>query len=66
MSDQTSMNSPLVKEVKLKCSVGRGVKEDREPKHKGGIVLCLGCLGEYHVSCVGWRARIKRWKWHPE
>lgn len=44
MNDQTSIDSPLTKEVKLKYNMGRGVKEDREPKHKGGIVLCLGCL----------------------
>lgn len=43
MNDQTSTNSPLLEEVKLKYSVGRGVKEDGEPKHKGGIVLHPEC-----------------------
>ena len=37
--DQTSINSPLVREVKFKCRVGRGVVEDQKPKNRSGIVL---------------------------
>lgn len=43
MNDQTSINSSLIKEVKIKYSVGRGVKDHEEPQHKGRIVLYLEC-----------------------
>ena len=50
MDDQTSINSPLIQEVKLKHSLGRGVEEDHEQKHKGGIVLDQGHPGnKYHT-----------------
>lgn len=50
MNDETSINIPLMQEVKLKYSVGRGIKEDLEPKHRGGIVVYLACSGNIMLS----------------
>lgn len=42
-----------MQEVKLKYRVGRGIKEDLEPKHRGGIVVYPACSGNIMSGLAG-------------